>query len=157
MELCRATSGDAVEIAKLRIDMLCEADRIPDGLLYKVMNNTATHMETGLADGSVVYWLAVEEAQIVGMGCISFFMLPPNDWCPNGTTAYVGNMYVVKSHRKQGIARLILSHLLREADERGCERVLLNTTEMGKPLYKAMGFEDSATAMALYPYGIRQY
>ena len=75
------------------------------------------------------------------MGGISFFNLPPNDWCPDGKTAYIGNMFTLTDYRKQGIATKILSLLVEEAETLGCERILLNPTDMGKPVYGKYGFE----------------
>ena len=91
------------------------------------------------------------------MGCISYFTLPPNDWCPSGKTAYVGNLYTTPPFRRNGIAKEIIKLLIDDAKERSCERILLNTSELGEPLYKEIGFDFSPTAMAYYPFRTNPY
>ena len=83
-----------------------------------------------------------------------FRKLPPNDWCPRGRTAYLGNMFTSRDYRRKGLASQILNLLVQKAKSKKCERILLNTNDMGKELYKKMGFDFSSTAMALYPFGI---
>lgn len=67
----------------------------------------------------------MEEDKIIAMGCINYFVLPPNDWCPFGKTAYVGNLYTIPQYRRNGIAKEILTRLVEDAKERSCERMLI--------------------------------
>ena len=90
------------------------------------------------------------------MGGESFFTLPPNDWCPSGKTAYISSMYTLPDYRRQGIASRLLTLIIGEAKERLCQRIWLNASDMGRPLYRKFGFADSATAMGMYPFGIMQ-
>ena len=151
MEYRKADFQDIDILTQMRIEMLCENTDHSVPLKTLIRKNTKEYIAAGMIDNSFVLWIAVLDARIVAMGGVNFFSLPPNDWCPNGKTAYIGNMYTVPAFRKQGIASRLLSIVVDEAISRGCERVLLNTTDMGKPLYERFGFETSPTAMALYP------
>ena len=150
----QAVLSDAASLAQLRVGMLNEETQHRDGLNRTLGRNTKAYVEQGIGDGSLVTWVAQQESTIVAMGCACFFALPPNDWCPGGRTAYIGNLYTDPAFRGRGIATRLLSLLLQEAKERQCERLLLNTTEAGRPLYEKFGFESSPTAMAFYPLGI---
>lgn len=154
MEYRKAILSDADTLANLRIDMLCEEGSLSSGQKALIENNTKQFFLNGLTDNSVIGWVAVDNQRIVCMGCVNFFSFPPNDWCPNGKTAYVGNMYTLPDFRGRGIASNVLSSLIGEAKARECQRILLHTTDMGRHLYEKVGFEDSPTAMAFFPFGI---
>ncbi len=148
----KATAEDIDALTRMRADMLSEEAAQDAALEARICENTRRYLDEGLAAGALVFWVAADAQEPVGMGGASFFSLPPNDWCPEGKTAYIGNMYVRPAHRRLGIAARLLSLLLEEAKNRGCERILLHTTERGRPLYEKFGFEPSPTAMACYPY-----
>lgn len=107
------------------------------------------YLQAGLNQGDFSAWVAVEKQKIVAMGvgtpCI---FCPPNDGCPCGKTAYIGNMYTLSAYRRQGIGQHLL---MEEAKRDGCERIQLVTSDMGRPLYEKAGFAASGTAMAHYP------
>jgi len=154
MEYWKATLEDIGILARLRVDMLCELNNYSDSLKSLIRGNTETYMINGLRDGSLICWVASESGRITAMGCVNFFSLPPNDWCPNGKTAYIGNMYTLPAFRGQGLGSGILERLIGEAKARDCQRILLHTSDMGRPLYEKHGFQAAPTAMALFPFGI---
>lgn len=154
MEYKKASLSDIGILTDMRINMLCEESPLTDGQKRLIAEKTMEFLFNGLSDNSVVSWVAANAGDIVGMGCVNFFSFPPNDWCPIGKTAYIGNMYTLPGFRGQGIALTILTYLVDEVKSRQCQRILLNATDMGRPLYEKCGFEDSPTAMALYPFGI---
>lgn len=150
----KAAPPDTETLARLRGDMLCDETGYPEAFASLLRTNTAQFIADGLADRSVAAWVATDGDRIIAMGCVNFFSLPPNDWCPSGKTAYIGNLYTLPAYRKQGIGGNLLTRLVEEAKSRHCERILLHATDKGRPLYKAHGFEGSPTAMACYPFGI---
>lgn len=150
----KADLSDIDALARLRVDMLCEETAHPKPLKTRIFNNTKRFMSEGFQNGSCVVWVAERNDEIIAMGCVNFFVWPPNDWCPDGNTAYIGNMFTTLPFRKQGIASYILDKLINEAKSRSCERILLNATDMGRPLYEQHGFGSSPTAMAFFPFGI---
>ena len=154
MNYRKADMADIDTLTRLRIDMLCEDVDYSQAFRTHVFNHTKRFFTDGFHDDSCVAWLAEEDNEVVAVGCVNFFVLPPTDWCPDGHTAYIGNMYTIPPFRKQGIAARILEELISEAKGRGCERMLLNTTDMGRRIYEEHGFEHAPTFMALFPFGI---
>ena len=57
-----------------------------------------------------------------------------------GSFGVVGNMVVVPEHRRHGIGAALLEAVLAFLDERGCTRLELSATELGRPLYASYGF-----------------
>jgi GNAT superfamily N-acetyltransferase len=47
---------------------------------------------------------------------------------------------VAPEHRGRGIAKAIMAEALRFAQETGCRYAVLNSTEIGEPLYRSLGF-----------------
>lgn len=150
----KANLSDIDTLAQMRIAMICEETAYSESLKNLIYDNTKQYIADGIMDNSFVSWVAVEDNEIIAMSGVNFFSLPPNDWCPNGKTAYIGNMYTVPTFRKRGLASRLLTLVVDEAKSRGCERILLNTTDIGRHLYEKHGFDISPTAMALYPFGI---
>ncbi|HOP10085.1 MAG TPA: GNAT family N-acetyltransferase [Oscillospiraceae bacterium] len=150
-----AAMSDLHALAAMRIRMIEEEHPLPDGQKRLISENTKQFLFDEISKDTAVVWTAVFSEQLIGMGTVNFFSLPPNDWCLNGKTAYIGNLYVLPEFRRKGIASELLSRLNEEAKKRECQRILLHTTEAGRPLYEKFGFEASPSAMALYPFGIK--
>lgn len=151
-----AAMSDLHALAAMRIRMIeIEAEHpLTDGQKRMLAENTKQFLFDEISKDTAVVWTAVFSDRLIGMGIVNFFSLPPNDRCPNGKTAYIGNLYVLPEFRRMGIASGLLSRLIKEAKARECQRILLHTTQAGRALYEKFGFEASPTAMALYPFGI---
>jgi GNAT superfamily N-acetyltransferase len=152
IEYRKAITDDIETLAKLRIKMLCAETDHSEEFRIKLHENTIDFIKSGFREKNFITWVAVCRGEIIAMSGANFFTLPPNDWCPNGKTAYIGNVYTLPDFRKQGIASKLISLVVEEAKQYGCERILLHTTDMGRPLYESLGFEISPTTMAFYPY-----
>ena len=155
MEFRKATLYDLDALIQLRTGMLREEEDYPEAFLDLLTKNTMQYIKTGMTDHSYCAWVAEKDGAIIAMGGTTFFTLPPNDWCPNGKTAYIGSVYTLPAFRKHGIATRLMTLLIEEAKELQCQRILLNASDMGKPMYEKLGFVDFPAAMALYPFGIK--
>jgi GNAT superfamily N-acetyltransferase len=107
-------------------------------------------MIDSLADGSFVSWIAIENGEIVATSGVSFYTLPPNKNSPNGKVAYISNMFTYPKYRKQGIASKLFDLTVNEAKENKCVKILLNATDMGRPIYEKYGFKDTKNDMVFY-------
>ena len=149
----KANISDINVLSQMRVSMLCNGTDYNDEFKFKLYNNTKSFITDGFEDKSFITWVASQNNEIIAMGGLTYYVLPPNDWCPSGRTAYIGNMYTIPDYRRKGIATKLLSLLVDEAKENCCERIFI-ATDMGKPLYEKYGFVNSNTAMAYYPFGI---
>ncbi len=155
MEFRKAALSDVEVLSRLRVDMLREEENYSEAFLSLMFGNTMQYIKNGFTDSSFSAWMAEDNGNIIAMGGAAYYTLPPNDWCPSGKTAYIGNVYTVPAFRRQGIASRLLSLIIEEAKENLCQRILLNASDMGRPLYEKFGFAGSPTAMAMYPFGIK--
>lgn len=155
MHFRKAALYDADTLSHLRAEMLREEEEYPVAFLDLIVIHTREYILKGMLDQSYCAWVAEHDGDIIAMGGVTYFTLPPNDWCPSGKTAYIGSLYTLPAFRKQGIAGKLMNLLISEAKEQKCQRILLHTSDMGRPLYEKLGFEDSSSAMTLYPFGLR--
>jgi GNAT superfamily N-acetyltransferase len=153
IEFRKAVINDLESLTLLRIKMLCEDNNYNMDFIEKIKLYTNEYFNRELVDENYVSWVALSEYKIVGMCGITFFKIPPNDWCLAGNTGYIGNMYTEKEFRRNGIAKNLLKKIIEEAKIRNCERIILDTTEMGEKIYIKYGFEYSRTKMVYYPSG----
>lgn len=154
MEFRNANLDDIFKLADLRVKMINEEKPYSDDYNKTISDNTVCFLEQCLQNDSVDIIVAVTNGDIIAMGCVNYFLYPPNDWCPNGKTAYIGNVYTDISYRKNGIATKILNLLVEKAKCRSCQRILLDTSDMGKTIYQKFGFEYAPTTMKYFPFGI---
>ncbi len=154
MNYRNAVLNDIPKLSELRVYMLNEEKTYSSKFNKLLFDNTEKFLIDGLENQNLDIIVALDNDEIIAMGCANYFCLPPNDWCPSGKTAYIGNMFTCIDYRKRGIATKLLKLLVEKAKDRNCERILLNTSGMGKELYRNIGFDFSPTAMALFPFGI---
>lgn len=85
-----------------------------------------------------------------GCGALCFSEELPSPDNPGGKCAYLMNIYVREAYRNKGIAHRIVSKLLDIAVERGCDKIYLETTDEGRPVYRSLGFRDMPDMMILW-------
>lgn len=112
---------------------------------------TRAYMQHKLACNEMAVWLACEGAQIVGIALMDIGQTIPNYTRPTGKVGYISNVYTLPAYRKQGIATALMQKLMEEARVRGCDRVTLSTTQMGRPLYQRLGFKPVLHELSWYP------
>jgi len=152
----KADLEDVETLAEMRVEMICENKEYDNRLKSELYENTKQYIENGLKDGSFVAWAAMNtHSKIVAASGLTFYTLPPNDWCPNGKTAYIGNVYTLPEYRRKGIAKHLIALDIEEAKKNGCQRILLDAmhSNADKSIYEKFGFESSETAMAYFPFG----
>ena len=84
-----------------------------------------------------------------GCGAICLTDELPSPDNPSGRCAYLMNIYVREAFRNQGIAHRIVLRLIKEAKNRECDKIYLETSADGKPVYSSLGFRDMADMMKL--------
>ena len=87
---------------------------------------------------------------IVGGGGITVWPWPPGPRHLGDRLAFVYNVYVDPSHRRRGVARLIMDTIHAWCREAGVSSVALNTSVDGRPLYEVMGYRDSPNPMMFF-------
>lgn len=93
-----------------------------------------------MTDGTFISWIALDNEKIVGTSGISIVEKPPYFGCPSGKIGLLSSMFTVKSYRRKGIAKELLSRIVNEAREKGCGTIQITASSMGVYLYSDFGF-----------------
>ena len=86
-------------------------------------------------------WIAAtDRGEVVGGGGLIVIPWPPGPISLDPRCGFVFNVYVEPGHRKQGLARRLMDAMHAHCRSEGIERVVLNASAFGRPLYEDMGY-----------------
>ncbi len=138
----KANASDVELLVKTRLDLLEEDSGVMTDqereLLYQSNKN---HMETGLSNGSYFAFLAFDGNTFVGTCSVCLYSVLPGRKLPTGGNAYIQNMYVLPSYRRNGIGKALTSKCINEAQRLHHSRITLHATQKGQLLFAHCGFK----------------
>ena len=127
-----------------RIKQLREEGATEDIDLKPVLRD---YYERHMADGTFVSWIALDDDKIIGTSGMSFVEKPPYFGCPNGKIGLLSSMYTSNEYRRKGIAKELLTRVVKEAENYGCGAVQITASDMGVLLYTDFGFRKNGNFM----------
>jgi GNAT superfamily N-acetyltransferase len=143
----QATQLDADIIAGHRVCMFRDMGEVPtDELATDLFKTSSSALSQVLGDGTYVGWLAIDSGDRVigGVGAHVKSQLPRVSHhgarLVTAPAPLVVNMYMEPAWRGQGIARALMTTLMKWATAQGFDRVLLHASDAGRPLYQSLGF-----------------
>lgn len=142
MEYKKATAEDAEHFLTLRReftrDMHPEFD---EETLARATGGVERFFRDHI-DKNISVYFAFDGGEAVATALLEIHEGLPKPVCPKGLTGTVLNVYTRPGYRRRGIAKTLMGLIMREAGERGLEFLELEATEMGRPLYLALGFTE---------------
>jgi GNAT superfamily N-acetyltransferase len=86
-------------------------------------------------------WVAeAASGDIAGGSGLIVIPWPPGPMTMDPRCGFVFNVYTSTAHRKQGLARRLMKAMHDYCRSEGIERIVLNASTFGKPLYDTMGY-----------------
>ena len=86
-------------------------------------------------------WVAATAGgEVAAGGGLIVIPWPPGPLSLDPRCGFIFNVYTQPAHRKQGLARRLMDAIHDHCRAEGIERVVLNASAFGKPLYDAMGY-----------------
>src|SRR5580704_12199495 len=76
-------------------------------------------------------------------GGITIIPWPPGPRYAGDRLAFVYNVYTEPTHRRRGLARLVMETIHSWCRGEGIGSMALNASQEGKPLYESMGYAES--------------
>ena len=107
------------------------------------------YFQKALADDTCDVILAEDNGKCIGTGIIFFYDSVPSIFNIAGKNAYITSLYVEPDYRHKGIGRTIVEKLIEAAATRGYQIIMLNASDMGKPMYQKLGFVEISNGMIL--------
>ena len=100
-----------------------------------------------MAEGTFVSWIALDGNTMIGTSGMSFVEKPPYFGCPSGKIGLLSSMYTDPDYRRKGIAKELLSRVIKDAKVYGCGTIQITASEMGVKLYTDFGFVHNENFM----------
>jgi ribosomal protein S18 acetylase RimI-like enzyme len=138
----QATATDMETLAMLRYEMEAEqGNKAVDPQEYATAYSSSTGEE--MKGRRQRAWLAEVDGQAAACVLLVWWMLPPNFDSFSRKRGFVSSVYTKPAYRRQGIARELMKILIASAREEGVGRLILWSSDMGRPLYEQLGFTGS--------------
>lgn len=115
----------------------------------ELMAENESFYKRHLSNGTHLAFIASFDGKEAGCGAICLTEELPSPDNHTGRCAYLMNIYVREAFREHGIAHTIVRRLIQEAKIRDCNKIYLETTSEGRPVYESLGFHDLPDMMKL--------
>lgn len=149
----RATTADADVLARHRAEMFRDMGKLPAECRAAMTNAARAYFHGAIPSGEYMGWVAshlsAPDEVIGGAGMQLRPLLPSIRVGPAGTEVTTGmqgfvlNVFVERTWRSRGVARLLMRHVLDEAERLGLAQVALHASDEGRPLYESLGFRPT--------------
>lgn len=150
IEYKKATTKDIAELVRTRVIVLRAANKLSDDVDMSIVEQESyAYYKRAVETGEHMAYLVYDKETFIGAGGVSFYQVMPTYHNSSGKKAYIMNMYTAPEYRRQGIAFHTLDLLVKAAKERGISQIVLEATDMGRPLYEKYGFVKMEDEMGL--------
>ena len=147
MQIKKTNQNDIEALMEIRLEMLRVVNGLDENVDFdKILVDTSREY---FLNGDQTTVFAMDGDRIAGCASISYITIMPTFSHPSGKRAHLMNVFTRKEYRRQGVAQKMVEFLIDDARAHGATEISLDATEMGKPLYKSLGFEENAAGMAL--------
>jgi GNAT superfamily N-acetyltransferase len=144
----RATVDDAPTIARHRAAMFVEMGSLVPAAAPPLVDAATAWLREALPRGEYVGWLVtLDDGQggvVAGAGVQLRALMPrpssDGHGLLTGRQAIVLNVYVEPGGRRQGLARMLVRHILDWARQERIASLVLHASDAGRPLYESLGF-----------------
>src|SRR5437899_532782 len=140
-----ATPADVDALVRHRIGMFSDMGvAIDEAALVSAFR---PWVDASVRSGTYRAWVVDEHENgrisIVAGGGLTVLPWPPGPRYLSDRLAFVYNFYTEPSHRRRGLARLIMSAIHDWCRTNGIKSVALNASDEGRPLYEALGYRGA--------------
>ena len=147
MEIRIAGKNDIGLMMSSRLEMLKEVNSLDADYLYS--ESFVEESRRYFLEGDQTTVLALDGEIVIGCATICYITIMPTFSHQAGKRAHLMNVYTAKEYRKQGIGMKMVNILIEDAWNKGATETSLDATQIGRPLYRNCGFEDSEECMVL--------
>ncbi|BCN30829.1 GNAT family N-acetyltransferase [Anaeromicropila herbilytica] len=147
MEYRRANRDDVDLLVHNRIEFVTSIRKISD--IEGFQSRTRQYLEEHIDKDDMIVFIAIDNNQIVSSCMVCIVQTVPKPSCPNGISAELLNVYTLNEYRRNGYAEKLIHMLIQEVKSLGVEKIVLDYTDMGLPLYEKLGFKPLHNQMQL--------
>jgi GNAT superfamily N-acetyltransferase len=140
-----ATLADAPLIAEHRALMFRDMGEVAPQEVDRLREASERWVAELLSKDGYFGWLIETQGEIVaGGGIILMQHFPGPGYYRVRRRAHVVNIYTAPDHRRKGLARRMMQHILHWCAQNAVDDVTLGASDQGRPLYESLGFLPTA-------------
>ena len=139
----KATLNDVELLANTRVTLIDEDSGLNKNEKRDLFESNKTYMQDAMKQETFISFLVFDGDVFVGTGSACLYAVLPGKKLPKGKNAYIQNVYIVPSYRRNGIGKNIISMLIDEVKQRGYTRITLHASKMGEALFNNCGFQSA--------------
>ena len=133
-----ATAGDSETITAHRREMFWEMGHRDEQALEQMCAAFRPWLQQKMAEREYLAWLAVSADDTIAAGLGLWLMIGPGARRVN-----ILNVYTEPISRRRGLARRLVQTALTWCGANGIRAVILHSSEDGRALYEALGFQPT--------------
>jgi GNAT superfamily N-acetyltransferase len=140
-----AEPSDAATIARHRALIFRDMGEITDREVEAIFSASTPWLQDLLEKQEYAGWLVIDEHDIVGGGGVILRETGPAPGCNRvGRWGHIANIYIDPAHRRRGLGRLLMQHILQWTKSNQLDRITLTPSNEGRSLYESLGFISTA-------------
>lgn len=142
-----ADKTDLKTMLDIRFEMLKNVNNLQKDYKFpdEFIDSTRRYFEQG--DQTTV--LAFDNDKAIGCATMSYIEMMPTFSHPTGRRGHLMNVYTNATYRKHGIGKAMVLMLIEDAKKNGATEISLDATDMGRYLYKSLGFVTNEEGMLM--------
>lgn len=133
------------EVFQLRKQMLIELDNTRK--LSSDFENATKQYFLNHINKDLFCFGVQKDGKVVSTAYLCMFSRLPSPENLSGQEGYILNVYTLPQYRKNGCAKVLLEEIICFCETNKIERVWLNASEQGAPVYTACGFTPKSGEM----------
>ncbi|MEM8779112.1 MAG: GNAT family N-acetyltransferase [Cyanobacteria bacterium P01_G01_bin.49] len=137
-----AVESDEVVIAEHLRRIALQIGVSPESVRQDLLDKTIKFIDRARRELQYKGFIAEINEQILGsVSCqiLELYPMVSQDY----QKGYIWGVYVEPSHRRQGIATMLMKEAMTHLKEIGCTKAVLHASDMGKLLYSNLGYIES--------------
>jgi len=143
IEYRKATLNDIELLVNTRVSLIDEDSGLNENEKKDLYESNKAYMQDAMKQETFISFLAFDGDIFVGTASACLYAVLPGKKLPKGKNAYIQNVYVLPSYRRQGIGKKVVSMVIDEVKQRGYTRITLHATQTGQALFSSCGFQNS--------------
>jgi GNAT superfamily N-acetyltransferase len=143
--LRHAGAADAAIVARQRSAMFLDIGEVSSHEAELLRRASELWIADLMTMNKYVGWFLEHEGTPVSGWGIILWERPPAPGCLRlGKWAHIVNVYTAPDHRRRGLARRIMLHIIEWSAQNGIDHLTLGASREGRPLYESLGFEQTS-------------
>jgi GNAT superfamily N-acetyltransferase len=143
-EIHTASEAELEDLVAMRVMFVLEMHPDPDSdSVEKMRRAVHDYFARHIASKRFIGYIGSDNGQIACSAGILLYDLPPLKGDGIRTQGHLLNFFTIPGQRNKGFGAKLIEYILADGKKRGIDRIVLNATKMGEPLYRKAGFQLS--------------